>query len=69
MRKAVIMAGIILGLVWVTIPSLADGPSGSTECHVADDDCDGLIEEDPVGDANGDGNLDDDGGGPSSHSV
>jgi hypothetical protein len=37
--------------------ALADGPSGSTECHVADDDCDGLIDEDstdPPGDASDD---------------
>ncbi|MQB01038.1 MAG: hypothetical protein GEU78_12210 [Actinobacteria bacterium] len=60
--------------------ALADGPSGSKECHVADDDCDGtidedtggieddedgdgLVDEDPVGDANGDGDPDDDGDG------
>jgi hypothetical protein len=44
-------------------PAAADGPSGSTECHIKDDDCDGRIDEDPVGDANGDGLADDDGDG------
>jgi hypothetical protein len=43
--------------------ALAAGPSGSTECQLADDDCDAAIDEDPAGDANGDGNADDDGDG------
>lgn len=40
--------------------AIADGPSGSAECHIANDDCDARVDEDPVGDANGDGNPDDD---------
>jgi hypothetical protein len=43
--------------------AIAAGPSGSSECALADDDCDALIDEDPAGDADGDGNADDDGDG------
>jgi uncharacterized Zn-binding protein involved in type VI secretion len=43
--------------------ALADGPSGSYQCHLNDDDCDRAFDEDPVGDANGDLNNDDDGDG------
>jgi hypothetical protein len=43
--------------------ALAAGPSGSNECALADDDCDGMVDEDPAGDANGDLNDDDDGDG------
>jgi hypothetical protein len=43
--------------------AFAAGPSGSTECALADDDCDALVDEDPAGDADGDGNADDDGDG------
>jgi hypothetical protein len=68
----VVLTTVLSGLVQ------AAGPSGSKECHVQDDDCDGLVnedtgtavpddldgdgrvDEDPVGDANGDGNPDDD---------
>lgn len=76
MRKLVLPFFCVLGLV-VCGPALADGPSGSTECHLQDDDCDGVIDEDTggtaddndgdgrvdedlVGDTNGDGNPDDD---------
>jgi hypothetical protein len=59
---AVLAALFAFGLVWVG-PAAADGPSGSSECHLNDDDCDGAIDEDPAGDANGDGNPDDDGDG------
>jgi hypothetical protein len=40
--------------------ALAAGPSGSSECQLADDDCDGALDEDAAGDTNGDGNADDD---------
>ena len=53
-----VFASLLMGGV-----AFAEGPSGSTECHVQDDDCDGAIDEDPVGDPDGDGNADDDGDG------
>lgn len=59
MRRAAILLAILLG-VFGAGPVLAGGPSGSTECHVQDDDCDGRFDEDPIGDVDGDGNLDDD---------
>jgi hypothetical protein len=43
--------------------ALAAGPSGSTECHVADDDCDGVIDEDTgaaADDNDADGAVDED---------
>lgn len=54
-RPGVLLA-LLLALFVAVLPgvAVADGPSGSTECHVADDDCDGLIDEDsgdPPGDA------------------
>ena len=57
------MAVLLVVLFAMSGIAFADGPSGSTECHLQDDDCDGAIDEDPVGDANGDGNPDDDGDG------
>jgi hypothetical protein len=59
---AVLAALFAFGLVFIG-PAAAEGPSGSSECHLTDDDCDGAIDEDPAGDADGDGNLDDDGDG------
>jgi hypothetical protein len=46
--------------------ALADGPSGSRECHLHDDDCDGVLDEDtgmPSDDADGDGLIDEDSAG------
>jgi hypothetical protein len=46
-------------------PAYAAGPSGSTECHIQDDDCDGQIDEDTgtlSDDADGDGRIDEDTG-------
>jgi len=64
MRKAVLAAILVFGCLWAAShAALADGPSGSTECSLQDDDCDGLVDEDPVGDADADGNPDDDGDG------
>ena len=60
MRKLVLPFFCVLGLV-VCGPALADGPSGSTECHLQDDDCDGVIDEDTGGtadDNDGDGRVD-----------
>ncbi len=64
MHKA-ITALLMLGALFFAFAgtAYAAGPSGSTECHLADDDCDGAIDEDPAGDANGDGLADDDGDG------
>lgn len=62
-RLGLLLALLIMLLVAIPGVALADGPSGSTECHLSDDDCDGAIDEDPIGDVNGDGNLDDDGDG------
>jgi hypothetical protein len=62
-RVLVVLAALFAFGLFGIGPAAADGPSGSTECHLKDDDCDGAIDEDPAGDANGDGNLDDDGDG------
>jgi hypothetical protein len=64
-RRLGLVVVLLMAVVAVIIPgtAVASGPSGSTECHLSDDDCDGSIDEDPIGDANGDGNLDDDGDG------
>lgn len=43
--------------------AVADGPSGSSECHVQDDDCDGRFDEDTgtvADDNDGDGAFDED---------
>lgn len=60
-RAAMVSFIIFLGLFFVW-PAIAAGPSGSTECHVSDDDCDGRIDEDPVDgvDNDGDGRVDED---------
>jgi hypothetical protein len=58
----VLAALFAFGLVLVG-PAAADGPSGSTECHLKDDDCDGAIDEDTGGaqdDSDGDGRVDED---------
>jgi hypothetical protein len=55
---------LVLGLVAYSGPALGAGPSGSTECHVKDDDCDGAIDEDTgtlaIEDNDGDGSIDED---------
>jgi hypothetical protein len=64
MRRLSLLFAALLA-TWVVLggTAFAAGPSGSTECHLSDDDCDALIDEDPIGDANGDLNPDDDGDG------
>ena len=62
-RLCALVVMLLFASLWMGGVAVADGPSGSTQCHLQDDDCDGTIDEDPVGDANGDGNLDDDGDG------
>ena len=52
---------LVFALLWSGTAVAA--PGGSTECHLSDDDCDGTLDEDPVGDADGDGLPDDDGDG------
>jgi hypothetical protein len=78
MPKAVLtLFCVVFGLV-LCGPAMGAGPSGSSECHIQDDDCDtvidedtgtapsddndgdGRVDEDSVGDTNGDGNADDD---------
>jgi hypothetical protein len=57
---AALLAMWLLGLGGV---AFAEGPSGSTECHIQDDDCDGTIDEDtggPADDNDGDGLIDED---------
>ena len=62
-KAALLMLMLAAACLAMAAPAFAAGPSGSTECHLADDDCDGAIDEDPAGDANGDGLADDDGDG------
>jgi hypothetical protein len=50
----VLLIALLLALFGGTGAVLAEGPSGSDECHIQDDDCDGAIDEDsgdPPGDA------------------
>jgi hypothetical protein len=63
LRRYAVLLVLLLGFVGGTRAVLADGPSGSVECHVQDDDCDGAIDEDLPGDTNGDDDPDDDGDG------
>jgi hypothetical protein len=62
-KAALLILTLAAACLAMAVPAFAAGPSGSTECHLADDDCDGAIDEDPAGDANGDGLPDDDGDG------
>lgn len=64
MRKTPLFWALLL-LVSTTLSGvgLANGPSGSTECHIQDDDCDGRIDEDTgaaADDSDGDGRVDED---------
>lgn len=65
MRKAVLtLFCVIFGLA-LCGPALGAGPSGSSECHIQDDDCDGVIDEDTGAasdDSDGDGRVDEDTG-------
>ena len=57
------LLALLFGLLGWAGQAMADGPSGSTECHVADDDCDGSIDEDSDADGiddDGDGAIDED---------
>ena len=47
---------VIFGLA-LCGPAMAAGPSGSSECHIQDDDCDGVLDED-TGTASDDGDAD-----------
>jgi hypothetical protein len=62
-RLCLLIVGVLAICLIPATTAFAAGPSGSTECALADDDCDGAIDEDPAGDANGDLNDDDDGDG------
>jgi hypothetical protein len=63
MRRLVLLLVVaIVGLFGPAGWAFAAGPSGSTECALADDDCDGSIDEDGVdgSDNDGDGAVDED---------
>jgi hypothetical protein len=65
MRRAWVLT-LIIGLWMVGGPAGADGPSGSTECHIQDDDCDTTIDEDTgtaADNDDGDGQFDEDSAG------
>lgn len=62
-RWCMFLAALMAACVWMGGVALAAGPSGSTQCHLQDDDCDGTIDEDVPGDPDGDGIPDDDGDG------
>jgi hypothetical protein len=62
---ALLLLVCVLGLVMGS-QAFAAGPSGSSECQLADDDCDTLIDEDTGGaadDNDGDGRIDEDSAG------
>lgn len=62
-RLCVLFALLLMASAGFSAQALASGPSGSTECHVQDDDCDGLIDEDSGAagdDEDGDGLIDED---------
>jgi hypothetical protein len=76
-RLTLFFAALVVLTTAISGLGYANGPGGSKECQLKDDDCDGTIDEDtgtisddldkdgridedPVGDANGDGNFDDD---------
>jgi hypothetical protein len=64
-RLAFTLVALLASLFVLAVPAYAAGPSGSTECHIQDDDCDGQIDEDAgsAGDDNdGDGRIDEDTG-------
>ena len=67
MRRAAVLIGLVLMILGVMAPAWAmtDGPSGSKECHLSDDDCDGRLDEDPAdgADNDGDGRVDEDAAG------
>jgi hypothetical protein len=61
-KKVLTLFCVIFGLA-LCGPALASGPSGSSECHIQDDDCDGVIDEDTgtaSDDSDGDGRIDED---------
>jgi hypothetical protein len=53
-KAALLMLTLAAACMAMAVPAFAAGPSGSTECHVADDDCDGVIDDDPAQDPAGD---------------
>jgi hypothetical protein len=65
-RLMLLLAALAAISLAVVAPAYADGPSGSTECHINDDDCDGVIDEDTgaaADDNDGDGAIDEDSSG------
>ena len=64
MRTFVLLLVCVFGLT-LGGQAFAAGPSGSSECHIQDDDCDTVIDEDTGSasdDADGDGRIDEDTG-------
>jgi hypothetical protein len=62
-RWYVLLAVFLVASISMGGVALADGPSGSTQCHLQDDDCDGTIDEDTGGvadDSDADGLIDED---------
>ena len=62
-RLSLLFGAVLATFLIVGGTAFAAGPSGSTECHLYDDDCDGLIDEDtggPSDDNDGDGLIDED---------
>ncbi len=65
MRIALLTLVCVLFGLAISGPAVAAGPSGSSECHIQDDDCDGVIDEDTgtaPDDNDGDGRVDEDTG-------
>ena len=63
MRKPFLVVVALFAIASFPAIAQADGPSGSTECHINDDDCDGAIDEDTGGtvdDNDSDGRIDED---------
>lgn len=61
-RWIVFLVALMTACFWLGGIAIA-GPSGSTQCHLQDDDCDGLIDEDTgtaTDDSDGDGLIDED---------
>lgn len=64
MRRLILLFAMLFALSAVFGGTAsADGPSGSTECHLQDDDCDGIVDEDTgasADDNDADGRIDED---------
>ena len=62
-RSGTLVGALVFAIALIVGGGAIAGPSGSTQCHVQDDDCDGRIDEDSgaaTDDADGDGRIDED---------